>query len=49
MKDLIKTAITQVFKSLECGIRNHLRSFVNAMELSGNTYEPQYLPLEDYT
>ncbi|MCK0133315.1 DUF2202 domain-containing protein [Arenibacter sp. S6351L] len=42
-------AITNVFESLQCGSRNHLRSFVSAIELSGNTYEPQYLTQEDYT
>ena len=41
-------AMIQVFESLQCGSRNHLRSFVNAIELSGNTYEPQYLTQEDY-
>ena len=43
------SAITNVFESLQCGSRNHLRSFVTAIEVSGNTYEPQYLTLEDYT
>ena len=43
------SAMIQVFESLQCGSRNHLRSFVNAIELSGNTYEPQYLTQEDYT
>ena len=42
------SAMIQVFESLQCGSRNHLRSFVNAIELSGNTYEPQYLTQEDY-
>jgi len=42
-------AMIQVFESLQCGSRNHLRSFVNAIELLGNTYEPQYLTQEDYT
>ena len=43
------SAMIQVFESLQCGSRNHLRSFVSAIELSGNTYEPQYLTQEDYT
>jgi hypothetical protein len=43
------SAMIQVFESLQCGSRNHLRSFVNAIELLGNTYEPQYLTQEDYT
>jgi len=42
------SAMIQVFESLQCGSRNHLMSFVNAIELSGNTYEPQYLTQEDY-
>ncbi|MEG3656234.1 DUF2202 domain-containing protein [Arenibacter palladensis] len=43
------SAMIKVFESLQCGSRNHLRSFVTAIEVSGNTYEPQYLTLEDYT
>lgn len=43
------STITNVFESLQCASRNHLRSFVNAIEVSGNTYEPQYLTQEDYT
>ena len=43
------SAMIQVFESLQCGSRNHLRSFVSAIELLGNTYEPKYLTQEDYT
>ncbi|SHE55183.1 hypothetical protein SAMN03080594_101593 [Arenibacter palladensis] len=43
------SAMIKVFESLQCGSRNHLRSIVTAIEVSGNTYEPQYLTLEDYT
>ena len=43
------SAMIKVFESLQCGSRNHLRSFVTAIEVSGNTYEPKYLTLEDYT
>ena len=43
------SAIIKVFESLQCGSRNHLRSFVTAIEVAGNTYEPQYLTQEDYT
>lgn len=42
------TGIISVFESLQCGSRNHLRSFVGAIENSSETYEPQYLSLEDY-
>ena len=45
----INSAMIKVFESLQCGSRNHLRSFVNAIELSGNTYEPKYLTQADYT
>ena len=43
------SAMIKVFESLQCGSRNHLRSFVSAIELSGNTYEPKYLTQADYT
>lgn len=43
------SAMIKVFESLQCGSRNHLRSFVTAIEVSGNNYEPKYLTLEDYT
>jgi hypothetical protein len=42
------TNIISVFENLQCGSRNHLRSFVSAIESSSETYEPQYLSLEDY-
>ena len=42
------TSMISVFESLQCGSRNHLRSFVGAIENSSETYEPQYLSLEDY-
>ena len=42
------TAIISVFQSLQCGSRNHLRSFVFGIENGGNTYTPQYLTQEDY-
>ncbi|WP_339627722.1 DUF2202 domain-containing protein [uncultured Maribacter sp.] len=42
------TAIISVFESLQCGSRNHLRSFVFALENTGNTYAPQFLTVEEY-
>ena len=42
------TAIISVFESLQCGSRNHLRSFVSALENTGNTYTPQFLTVEEY-
>lgn len=41
-------AIISVFESLQCGSRNHLRSFVSALENTGNTYTPQFLTIEEY-
>lgn len=42
------TALISVFESLQCGSRNHLRSFVSALENTGNTYTPQFLTVEEY-
>ncbi|WP_148868749.1 DUF2202 domain-containing protein [Tenacibaculum adriaticum] len=42
------TAIISVFESLQCGSRNHLRSFVSAIEIFGEKYTPQYLTQEEY-
>lgn len=43
------SSIISVFKSLQCGSRNHLRSFVKAIEMSGDTYTPQYLSVTEYS
>ena len=37
-----------VFENLECGSRNHLRSFVKDLEKEGATYTPQFLTPIDY-
>lgn len=42
------TTIISVFESLQCGSRNHLRSFVLALENAGSTYTPQFLTEVDY-
>lgn len=42
------TSIISVFESLQCGSRNHLRSFVRAIENSSETYQPQFLSIEAY-
>ena len=42
------TSIISVFESLQCGSRNHLRSFVSAIENSNGTYEPQFLSIDAY-
>lgn len=41
-------SVISVFESLQCGSRNHLRSFVRAIENSGETYAPQFLTIEAY-
>ena len=43
------SSIVSVFKSLQCGSRNHLRSFVKAIENNGDTYTPQYLSSTEYS
>ncbi len=42
------TALITVFESLQCGSRNHLRSFVSTIENSGANYVPQYITQEMY-
>ncbi len=42
------TTIISVFERLQCGSRNHLRSFVLALENAGSTYTPQFLTEVDY-
>ncbi|MFI1770729.1 DUF2202 domain-containing protein [Thalassobellus citreus] len=44
-----KTTIISVFESLQCGSRNHLKSFLLAIENAGNTYTPQYLSQDEYS
>jgi hypothetical protein len=36
------------YENLQCGSRNHLRSFVSAIENLGFTYLPQFLTLDEY-
>ena len=47
-KETTNTAIIEVFNSLECGSRNHLRSFVKAIEINGDAYAPEYLNQDEY-
>ncbi len=42
------TTIISVFERLQCGSRNHLRSFVLALENTGSTYTPQFLTGDQY-
>lgn len=46
--DTENLSMVSVFESLQCGSRNHLRSFISAIENSGDTYNVQFLTTEDY-
>ena len=48
MNATTNTSLINVFISLQCGSRNHLRSFVLGIENGGNTYTPQFLSEDDY-
>ncbi|WP_299124676.1 DUF2202 domain-containing protein [uncultured Winogradskyella sp.] len=37
-----------VFETLQCGSRNHLRSFVLGIENGGHTYVPQFITQEEF-
>jgi hypothetical protein len=40
--------VTSVCEFLECGSRNHLRSFIGKLELINYQYLPVYISIEDY-
>lgn len=42
------STIISTYESLKCGSRNHLRSYVGAIETNGGTYTPQFLTEEEY-
>lgn len=48
MQSISNGDILNVFESLQCGSRNHLRAFVGAINQMGGTYTPQYLSMEEY-
>ncbi|NRD22609.1 DUF2202 domain-containing protein [Winogradskyella litoriviva] len=37
-----------VFESLQCGSRNHLRSFIQGIENGGNIYIPQFISQDEF-
>ena len=43
-----KTDIIEIYESLECGSRNHLRAFVRGITNSGAEYIPQFMTSEEY-
>lgn len=49
MADLSNSSIISVFEFLQCGSRNHLRSFTSALKASGISYTPQFLTADEYT
>ncbi|HRV55669.1 MAG TPA: DUF2202 domain-containing protein, partial [Mangrovimonas sp.] len=48
LKEVTSPNIAQVFQRLQCGSRNHLRSFVFGLENAGASYTPVYLETETY-
>ena len=40
--------LVAVFESLQCGSRNHLRSFIQGIENRGEIYTPQFLTQEEF-
>lgn len=40
--------LLDVFSSLQCGSRNHLRAFTRALATLGLTYEPEFINQEEY-
>ncbi|MEQ8415652.1 MAG: DUF2202 domain-containing protein [Imperialibacter sp.] len=48
ISNTIKADLLQVYSSLQCGSRNHLRNFVQQVENLGGMYEPEFISLDDY-
>lgn len=52
LEDYINESTNQVlistYQSLQCGSRNHLRSFVSAINTNESIYIPQFLTVEEY-
>lgn len=40
--------ILNVYSSLKCGSRNHLKSFVLELDLNSISYSPQFISIEEY-
>ena len=43
-----KADVLQVYSSLQCGSRNHLRNFAQQLEGINGTYEPLFISPDDY-
>ena len=48
LNSLDNSRIIQVFSSLQCGSRNHLRAFSSSLSNLGVTFEPQFISDESY-
>lgn len=42
------TSIIGIYERLQCGSRNHLRSYVSAIISEGGTYNPQFLTQDEF-
>jgi len=43
-----KSDLLNMYDKLECGSRNHLRSYIGRLVLNGVSYEPQYISLDKF-
>lgn len=43
-----ESIIINTYESLECGSRNHLRSFISQLDSINVSYDPQYISLEEF-
>ncbi len=48
MNSITNNDIILVYQSLQCGSRNHLRSFVSTLSTYNATYAPQFLSQQEY-
>ena len=48
IKTTNNSAVIAVLENLQCGSRNHLRSFLKGLEFYGDNYTPQFLSIEGY-
>lgn len=48
MEETQNADIISVFEFLNCGSRNHLRSFMGQITVQNSTYEPQFITQEHF-
>lgn len=48
MEKIENSAILDVFSKLQCGSRNHLRAFIESLEMSGEVYTPEFISQTEY-